>query len=125
MPDEMSVGLLVELVDDGAQGRRSLGAAFTNWAGSESALRIAFVPDMLVATDHEGRRGYLSEDLARVEVWIERGGDEFMEFLEREFAWSEQGAYRVVDSEPSHADMIDPVVHEGMAIDDVRHMEEH
>lgn len=116
-------GTLFELISDSLQSRRSIGAAFTRWAGGESVLRVAFVPEMFVSADLDGRRGYLHNDIVRVQCWIESGVDEFSAVLAEEFSWSDAAAYEIVDHEPGMADMIEPVMAEGMTIDQVRHME--
>lgn len=122
-PDGVLSGVLFELIHDGLQSRRSLGSAFTRWAGGENHLRVAFVPEMFVATDSDGRRGYLYNDIVRVQCWIEAGVDEFIGVLEEEFSWSDATAYEKVEREPDMADMIDPVIDEGLTIDQARHME--
>lgn len=115
--------VLVELVDDSLQARRSIGSAFTRWAGGESVLRVAFVPEMFVAVDREDRRGYLYNDIVRVQCWIERGAAAFSEVLAQEFSWSSTPAYEVAGHDADMVDLIDPVVSEGITIDDARHLE--
>lgn len=116
-------GVLFELVNDGMQARRSIGSAFTRWAGGEAMLRVAFVPEMFAAIDSDRCRGYLYNDIVRVQCWIEHGVDEFVAVAEDEFSWSDKPAYEPVEREPDMADMIDPVMSEGMTIDQIRHMD--
>ena len=62
-----------------------LVSAFRNWAGSDSALRAFFTPDVLIGFDSQGRRGYLFDDGWTVEVWIERGLPEFLDLLSAQY----------------------------------------
>ena len=64
-----------------------LASAFRNWAESESNLLVFFTPDVLIGLDTPARRGYLFDDGWTVEVWVERGLQEFLDLLSAQYVF--------------------------------------
>lgn len=114
--------ILVCLVDDCPSTRRSMSRAFMAWARRKSALRVFFTPDVFVALDHKGRRGYLYDDGWFLECWVEEGVDEFVGLLEREFSWHQGSAYVVSRESPPIAGLIVFALERGMSMKKARHL---
>jgi len=72
-------------------------SAFVEWAGRD-AVKLMYTPDVCLAVNGEGRRGYLIDEVYWISIWIGVGGDEFMRCL-RELAGAETGSIAV--AEPS------------------------
>ena len=68
-------------------------AAFLEWAGIESGVRLSYTPDVILAIDTSERRGWLYDEVYFVTVWIDRGAAAFRMHLESglpEGRWSEK-----------------------------------
>ena len=119
---DSSLVVLVDLVDDSPRGRRSLASAFKRWARSESAFRVLFTPEVFIAVDYEGRRGYLYDDGWSVECWLGRGAVDFLELLEIEFAWNSRRGFEFSTREETLEALIESAFERGSPINEVRHL---
>jgi hypothetical protein len=86
---------------------RDAGAAmraFVAWVGADEDLHVLFTPDVLMAVDRPGRRGYLIDEIYFVTAWIDCGAAELRDCLRRELqgrdrGWTEQPADQAPDPE--------------------------
>lgn len=68
-------------------------AAFLEWAGIESGVRLSYTPEVVLAVDTSERSGWLYDEVYFVTVWIDRGAADFRMQLESglpEGCWSEK-----------------------------------
>lgn len=123
-PLQKGDGLLIELVDDSASGRRSFGGAFRRWTGPNADVQVLFTPDVLMAFSSDAKRGYLYDDGWSVECWIERGTSDFMQCIEIEFGrtWADAVSVTCPQEIDTMSGLLDLAFRHGHPIAEVQHL---
>lgn len=99
-----------------------LVSAFRTWAGTDADLRVFFTPDVLVGFDSPNRRGYLFDDGWTVEVWIERGLEEFLGLLQAGYVAARCQVERPANDPSPQRGLLELALRHGSPIGEVRHL---